>query len=521
MNLKKLQTRLNSAYPFFFAAFPVLSLYATNSDEVALSEIWVPLIFTWSVTALLLLLFKKFFKLGNKAQILTVLSLFMVFSYEHFVNLSRGLNISYISFFDLRYIAFWVSLFIILAYLILTTKSTLNKLTQILVVISLALFLIPTLAILMSANTNTSSQLTSPLEQEKKQAELTQKTPELSYLPDIYYLIFDRYPNQKTLEKEYDFDNSEFLRNLEEKGFYIAKDSTSNYLKTAHSLASSLNMEYLSELSEKVGEDSTSLLPLYRKIEDNAVQDYLKSQGYQYIHLGSWWHATSRNRNADVNYNLHLLPEFPGVLFRTTIFYPVTVYLGIYDVREEQRQRVLFKYEKLKEIPAIDGPTFTFAHMLIPHDPYVLDAEGNLVDWETILSRSTKENFLNQLMFVNKKNTEIVEEILSISDSPPIIIIQSDEGPFPLHYQQNKEDINWESATEDDLNTKMKILNALYLPGPETKDTLYQSITPVNTFRLIFNKYFGEDLELLPDRNYIFENVQKPFKFKEVTEKVN
>jgi hypothetical protein len=44
----------------------------------------------------------------------------------------------------------------------------------------------------------------------------------------------------------------------------------------------------------------------------------------------------------------------------------------------------------------------------------------------------------------------------------------------------------------------MKILNAYFLPG-EGAAGLYPSITPVNTFRLIFDVYFGADLELLED----------------------
>jgi hypothetical protein len=48
------------------------------------------------------------------------------------------------------------------------------------------------------------------------------------------------------------------------------------------------------------------------------------------------------------------------------------------------------------------------------------------------------------------------------------------------------------------------ILNAYYLPGIN-KDILYPTISPVNSFRIVFNQYFGAKLPLLPDRSYLFQ----------------
>jgi hypothetical protein len=49
---------------------------------------------------------------------------------------------------------------------------------------------------------------------------------------------------------------------------------------------------------------------------------------------------------------------------------------------------------------------------------------------------------------------------------------------------------------------RLAILNAYYLPGVDS-DLIYPSISPVNTFRLILNTYFGADLPLLPDESYL------------------
>ena len=63
----------------------------------------------------------------------------------------------------------------------------------------------------------------------------------------------------------------------------------------------------------------------------------------------------------------------------------------------------------------------------------------------------------------------------------------------------------------------MNILNAIRLPGIEEKP--YDGITPVNTFRLIFNSYFGGNYEYLEDRMYLSQH-GAPYNFTDVTEKL-
>ncbi len=60
----------------------------------------------------------------------------------------------------------------------------------------------------------------------------------------------------------------------------------------------------------------------------------------------------------------------------------------------------------------------------------------------------------------------------------------------------------------------MSILNAYYLPdGGE--QLLYDSISPVNTFRLILRHYFNEDIELIDDIA-LFSTYDNPYKYNTV-----
>jgi hypothetical protein len=65
----------------------------------------------------------------------------------------------------------------------------------------------------------------------------------------------------------------------------------------------------------------------------------------------------------------------------------------------------------------------------------------------------------------------------------------------------------------------MCILNAYYLPDFD-HEQLYDEITPVNTFRVVFNQYFGTEYGLLRDQGY-FSTMRRPYKFINVTDRIN
>lgn len=69
--------------------------------------------------------------------------------------------------------------------------------------------------------------------------------------PDVYYIILDMYARDDILLERFNYDNSAFLQQLEEMGFYVAKCSVTNYNMTELSLASSFNMNYLDQLGDQ------------------------------------------------------------------------------------------------------------------------------------------------------------------------------------------------------------------------------------------------------------------------------
>jgi hypothetical protein len=114
---------------------------------------------------------------------------------------------------------------------------------------------------------------------------------------------------------------------------------------------------------------------------------------------------------------------------------------------------------------------------------------------------------------------ELIDGLLLSSEVPPVIIIQADEGPYPGGQDMWEPGGRiFEEATTVELRHKMGILNAYYLPNTDA-DVLYPSITPVNSFRLVFNLYFDADLELSPDYNYARQGNNHD-KFFDITDKL-
>jgi hypothetical protein len=335
--------------------------------------------------------------------------------------------------------------------------------------------------------------------------------------PDIYYIILDRYASASTLKERLGFDNSEFLDYLSDNGFYVAPESRGNYMRTHYSLASSLNMDYLNDLAQQVGETATDTSPVFEMLQNYEVWRLLKPAGYEFIHIGSWWEPTRENRYADVNINYGgSLPEFTRLLLKTTTLDLPGWVLGLWgDERRVQYERVRYEFDRLSQISNVEGPTFVFAHFLTPHPAYVFKRNGDFVSHEEAPA-SLEARYLDQLVATNQMVRACIDRLIAQSDVPPIIILQSDEGPCPdfadgFNFAEN-------DGSDLDLRVKSGILNAYYFPGVD-QSVFYPSITPVNSFRMVLNLYFGTDLELLPDL-YYYSYPGQPYKFIDVTERL-
>lgn len=502
---QKLIKILSRFYPFYFAIFPIIAFYSTNRRELTLGAIYLPIIVFISITAFVWYLLKLVFKGKDDAKIIISLFLVYFFSYQHFSRFTK-------TFF------FYSLIYALVTYAFLRVRQKTN--VHIILSILGSYLLIYNLIQVIPFEVKRALSRPKMIPIEISASRAINKDE----LPDIYYFIFDRYASFSTLSDYYGFDNSDFFNFLLNQDFYVATESAANYPRTHLSLGSSLNLDYLDDLADRSGKENSDYTPIFDLVQNNKVGSFLKNQGYFYIYAGGWWGPTQVNKQANKNINLYadsseFLRKFLGMTILKPLigeYYKGNQFFGFFQDRIYENTN--YKFEKLNNIAQEKSPKFVFTHMLFPHHPYLFDKNCQRVDDKRDLPE--KEKYLEQLICANSKIKKLIDAILARSEKPPIIIIQSDEGPYKADEMNlDGERSDWTKVSDEAVKTHMRILNAYYLPGFDYKK-LYPSITPVNTFRLIFNYYFGTNLKNLPDKNYFIPNIDRPYNYFEITDTV-
>lgn len=485
-------------YPWFIAAYPALQLVAHNVGQVGVQQVLRPLAASLIVATLGYYVLLKLTRDRHRAALLISLLLVLFFSYGQLYEVLRETRVFGLLVGRHRYLAvLYVLLLIGGVWLVLRARDAAAKLTPLLNVFAVALLVIPIFRIgdhqLSQARASSGQTQGGALQFDTEE------------LPDIYYIILDGYARGDALLEDLRYDNSEFLSNLEQLGFYVAPCARSNYARTEYSLTSALNLEYMPTIQQNLveqGLDPNETRPLVRQ---SLVRSQLEELGYRAVafQTGYDW---SDWRDADVYLSAARHPldlsrysAFEALFLETTalkLWLDTRYALALADDHDvgirygghiELQTNIL---DQLPGVASIGEPTFTFAHLLIPHHPYIFGPEGEIrsdpgffsgEDSTPIDDRYQRIGYTGGVEFVNQRMLEIVEYLIEGSDRPPIIVIQGDHG------------------LRDD--NRFEVLSAYYLPGSEGP-LAYSEITPVNTFRLIFDRYFGTGHGLLPDISY-------------------
>ena len=340
--------------------------------------------------------------------------------------------------------------------------------------------------------------------------------------PDIYYIILDSYSNSRALKEYYRFDNGAFISWLRKAGFVLPKNPWTNYCQTALSLGSSLNMDYLFNLTkvpdEKTNDDRSYMSKL---IENSAVSRYLKSIGYTTVKFLYGYDITDAFK-ADViissagDYFIH---EFENELANTTLLISFKIFMESQGEIAAKSRRVMTMLEGLPMVATkIKSPKFVFVHILVPHPPFVFDKDGMTDKYinatespgdepSSELTRVYKEGYIGQIEFINNRIEQVIQQLIQNSSRPPVIILQADHGSGMTFFRQLK---------NTNIYDRFSILNAYYLPLGGSS-VIYNGITPVNSFRMILNYYFGTNYSRLPERSF-FSAFFSPYNFTEITD---
>jgi hypothetical protein len=502
-------------HPILLALYPVLFLYGENLGEATPSDLIAPLVVVALVAAVVYAIARLALGSG-RAALATSLLVIVFFGYGRVLDAVRGTPVA-----GGRLLVVAAAVVLVGLAAVVLVRRDWSRLNRAVDVLSAVVVLVTLSGILAY---EVPRAFRGPVRFDSPTPVATQGGKR-----DVYYIVIEDIGAPKTLQKYYGLKDPSVFDWLEELGFVVAEDSKTNYGKTIHMLASTMNMEYLDEVAASVGTGSSDYHPLYDLVDDNAVGRFMKSAGYRYVHIGSWWDPTERSSIADVNFGIAAPSDFTSALLKTTILPEVTARLKRFGIKlptsvelsgdQAQYDGAIYGFQKLEEQIATPGPKFVFAHFLIPHDPYVFGPDGTFVTPEERAKMTPAERFLGQALYTNSRLEEIARKLLAGPEADrPIVIIQTDEGPNPPRYELDDAAFDWTTATQDELDIKYPILNAFYLPGVDPTK-IDPSISTVNTFRLVLSEYFGADLPLLPDRIYVYRNKSHPYEFSEITDR--
>jgi len=535
-----METKKNSKifHPFLIAFFPIMAIYSVNIGLIQLEQFIFPTILIVGSALLFFLCLKYILKNGKKAALIVTLAFIIFFSFGHIYNMLNQVSIGDTDLGSNRtLLPIFVISFGIGSFLIIRTKRTLDNATSIVNTISIV-FITVIVAMVgietfgcdecliqqtYSLGIFSNQIMDSPLYFEEHSFSVS----ESDSLPNVYYIILDGYPRNDVLKKHLDFDNSEFINFLKQREFYVAENSYSNYSLSSTSIPATMNMNYINFLADELGEDSRSYDPLLGKdfglYADNQVIKNFKSMGYKVAKIGSvpmYLHEIPLADLSSCYKSIHLMDNR---LFDTVARTSMIGYFIERWSEDLQRQIIICAFEELPKISSYyEEPVFVWSHIMLPHFPLIFGANGEPVTpGESLLvmnnphvfegtdsSWNIKQQFLQQLQFANKKSMELVDKILE-NEKQSIIIIQSDHG--------SAFDVNLHDPTDDDVHQRLSNINAIYFPDEKPREILMNDTTNVNTFRIVFNSYFGSDYDILEDRIYWNLSYKKPFWFKDVT----
>ncbi|MEX0788436.1 MAG: hypothetical protein WD906_01255 [Anaerolineales bacterium] len=501
--------RYRFLHPFLVAGYPALALWVHNREQVSSGVILRPMLVSLGLAAGLLVVWHAIWKDWDRAAVSTTLQVLLFSTYGHvYLFLKEDLLLPADLIRHRYLLPIFALLWLVGVGSLFRRRSVDPAVSVWFTRLAMVMVALPLGSLAIDAGTHLANPPRNSWFAEEASSQL--HVPESP--PDIYYIILDTYTREDTLLKDYHFDNSTFLRRLEEMGFWVAECARSNYPSTQESLTSSLNMDYLRPLRELIQARGLGGAAPWFLLRDSRVRALLESAGYTTIGFDTGY-EWSRLRDAD----LYLGPEeeapgiqaiepFESLLMQTTMLLAVmdawrqqesSVRQGMFQALESVAfphaafvKRQLYILETLPTLARLPGAKFTFAHILIPHVPRVFSPNGEITTDRryyggpldgAVNSEYDIRGYLNEIEFVNRRLLGIVEQIISESANPPIVLIQGDTGRGGVG--------------------AFEILSAYYLRG-EQRTEWYPGVSPVNSFRIVFNAFFGTQFDLLPDQSY-------------------
>jgi hypothetical protein len=315
--------------------------------------------------------------------------------------------------------------------------------------------------------------------------------------PDIYFIVLDEFAGPYAARKYWGDGNvDEFEGFLTQRGFHLSRVSQSATLDTRVEVASRLNYKQY-----EIGLDPQFY---FGEIANNRVMLELGRMGYETVAFegmrSQLFYPAMAPMQADHNLEYDsgrslaiagYFDPFANLFLNLTILRPVSDVNALYGASIARHiGEVRYAFGILAKLSEIPSPKFVYAHIMLPHEPFVFRQDGAInepechFDWGCYYG-----NYVYSMSLLEGLVDELLEE--ADPENPPIIALQSDHGARNIPYMEG------DTGTLPNYPQEYaySILNAIYLPGGDYSD-LRDDTAPIDTFPLIFNRFFGYQLPI-------------------------
>lgn len=314
--------------------------------------------------------------------------------------------------------------------------------------------------------------------------------------PDIFVMLLDGYPRSDTLLSK-GYDNSWFERQLESRGFDVARDSHSNYEFTYLVLPTMFHMAHALEIDvvDQAAPDWHHQRRAIREaLKASPALQTIREAGYRTVSAG--WPASVLTLTAVDDYvDTGGINQFEREVLQSTAIYSWLPELAL----SHHRDRILGALTATEAIATDPSATFMFTHILSPHVPFVFDRAGQLPQLQcgtscdrfiiyAEASGLTDDEFdaayADQVHYLNGRVLDTLDGIIESSPDAAIVVF-SDHGMRADHAVSAE----WFAS-----------FMATRTPGHG--EFVAEDARPIEIMSRVLNEYFGEATAVPVDETY-------------------
>jgi len=320
--------------------------------------------------------------------------------------------------------------------------------------------------------------------------------------PDIYVILLDAFPGDRAAKRATDgYDPDAFPAALQSRGFDVIRDSHSNYLLTPLTLTSMFWMRHIVDipaLDPPHGPLAQDWWRLKQALNDAPAIADLREDGYEVISVdGGYAHA--HFDRVDRFIAQPTPPELELAVINNTRMHKLLAAVAPDVLPALARTRIDDVFAQAGSVAREphDRQRFVFVHVAAPHPPWVFNADGSPRDpgyvsvtgEGAVPVQDSIDAGFDQATYIARQTTDVVDEILENSATPPVIIVMSDHGPGA--------DFSWTAPDASDYVSRASNFMAAYTPGHP--GLIGDRLTPVNLFPTLFDPYLGVHVDRQPD----------------------